>query len=777
MQNDVGRGIIRIDTETRENLGLTSGDIVKLKGKQETVGIVWQCYPQDEGLKIIRMDGIIRQNAGVGIGDYVTIEKVEPQAASKITLAPSKPVRFSPGFESYVQKRLIGRPLIKGDRLLIGVFGTSLVMVVTKTGPKGFVQITQETQIDLKTEPAKETVGVPQVAYEDIGGLRDEVHKVREMIEIPLKHPELFERLGVEPPKGVLLHGPPGTGKTLLAKAVANESDANFISIQGPEIISKFVGEAEERLRQIFKQAQENAPTIIFIDEIDAIAPKRGEVTGEVEKRVVAQLLASMDGLQSRGNVVVIAATNRVNAIDEALRRPGRFDREIELGVPDRRGRKEILQIHTRNMPIEPEYEKKTEIVAILQNMAKNEANNSKERSKQLSSLATEISKASDAKNVKAIVEKLEDPLKSEIRRKLVSEITISKFADISHGYVGADLQALAKEAAMKTLRRLLPKLNLEEDKGIPPEVLESLRVTKEDFMNGFKEIQPSAMREVLVEVPNVKWTDIGGLEDVKNELKEAIEWPLKNPQMFTRLGIRPPRGILLFGPPGTGKTLLAKAVATESETNFIAVKGPELLSKWVGESERGVREIFRKGKQASPVVILFDEIDALAPKRGMHSGSAATETVVNQLLTELDGVEDLKDVVILATSNRPDIVDTSLLRPGRFDRMIFVPAPDEKSRLAIFKVHTKKMPLAKDVKLEEFVKVTEGFSGADIEGVCREAAMNALRKNQESKEVKLADFEKALKAAKPSIQKEDLKRYTDFIKEQKVTESVSYIG
>ncbi|MFC2174703.1 CDC48 family AAA ATPase [archaeon] len=709
MQNDVGRGIVRIDTETREALGLTSGDIVQVKGTTDTVGVVWQCYPQDEGLKIIRMDGLIRQNSGVGIGDYVKIEKTELKPATKITLAPSKPVRFSPGFESYVQKRLIGRPLIKGDRILIGVFGTSLVMIATKTTPKGFVQITQDTQIELKTEPIKEIVGVPQVTYEDIGGVKDEVHKVREMIEIPLKHPELFERLGIEPPKGVLLHGPPGTGKTLLAKAVANESDANFISIQGPEIISKFVGEAEERLRQIFKQAEENAPTIIFIDEIDAIAPKRGEVTGEVEKRVVAQLLASMDGLQTRGNVVVIAATNRVNAIDEALRRPGRFDREIELGVPDRKGRKEILQIHTRNMPLEG--------------------------------------------------------------------VDLDRMADITHGYVGADVQALAKEAAMKTLRRLIPKMNLEGEDGIPTEVLENLKVTKDDFMDAFREVQPSAMREVLVEVPNVKWKDIGGLDDVKKRLKEAIEWPIKNPKMFTRLGIRPPKGIFLFGPPGSGKTMLAKAVATESETNFIVVKGPELLSKWVGESERGVREIFRKARLAAPVVILFDEIDALAPKRGMHAGSAATETVVNQLLTELDGVEELKDVVILATSNRPDIVDPSLLRPGRFDRMIFVPAPDAKSRLAIFEVHTKKMPLAKTVKLETLASSTDGFSGADIEGVCREAAMNALRHNKKAKEVTEKDFEKAMKAARPSIQEDDLKRYHGFMKEHKSIDTASYIG
>jgi transitional endoplasmic reticulum ATPase len=709
LQNDVGRGILRLDSETRERLGLMSGDIVKIKGKKETAGIVWQCYPQDEGKKIIRMDGIIRQNAGVGIGDYVLLEKSEAKPAQKITLAPTQPVRFSPGFDTYVKKRLIGRPVLKGDRLLIGVFGTSLVMMVTKTVPKGILQIAEDSELELKTEPVKEVIGVPQVTYEDIGGLRDEVTKVREMIEIPIKHPELFERLGIEPPKGILLHGPPGTGKTLLAKAVANESDANFISIQGPEIISKYVGEAEERLRQIFKQAQENAPTIIFIDEIDAIAPKREEVVGEVEKRVVAQLLALMDGLEARGNVIVIAATNRPNAVDPALRRPGRFDREIEIGVPDRRGRKEILQIHTRSMP-------------------------------------------------------------------LAKDVNLDRLADLSHGYVGADMQALCKEAAMKTLRRMIPKLNLEEEKGIPMEMLEKLVVTKDDFLNALREIQPSALREVLVEVPNVHWDEVGGLDAVKEELKEAVEWPLKSPEMFVRLGIRPPRGILLFGPPGTGKTLLAKAVATESEANFITVRGPELLSKWVGESEKGLREIFRKARLAAPVIVFFDEMDALAPRRGMYSGTHVTETVVNQLLTEMDGIEEMKDVVVIGATNRPDIVDPGLLRPGRFDRMIMIPAPDEKSRLAIFKVHTKKMPLAKDVDVEDLAKRTEGFSGADIEGLTREAAMVALRRSKTSKEVTAADFEKALSKAKPSIEEPELKKYKEFMEEHG-KEEIKYIG
>jgi transitional endoplasmic reticulum ATPase len=710
LQNDVGRGILRLDTETRKKLALTSGDIVTVKGKRETAGVVWQSYPQDEGLGIVRMDGIIRQNVGVSIGDTVTLAKAEITPAKQIVLAPTQPVRYSPGFDDYVKKRLLGRPITKGDRVLIGVFGTSLIMVAVKVSPKDIVQVAQDTSIELRTEPVKEVSNVSQVTYEDIGGVGDVVKKVREMIEIPLKHPELFERLGIDPPKGVLLHGPPGTGKTLLAKAVANESEANFISIQGPEIMSKFVGEAEERLRQIFKEAEQNAPSIIFIDEIDAIAPKRGEVTGEVERRVVAQLLTLMDGLQSRGKVVVIAATNRVNAIDEALRRPGRFDREIELGVPDRKGRKEILQIHTRNMP-----------------------------------------KADD--------------------------VDLDKLANVSHGFVGADLAALAREAAMKTLRRVIPDLKLEEDAGISAELLEKLIVTKDDFDKALVEIQPSALREVLIEVPNVHWTDIGGLEKVKEELKEAVEWPLKNPAMFKRLGIRAPKGILLFGPPGTGKTLLAKAVANESEANFIAVKGPELLSKWVGESERGVREIFRKARQAAPVIIFFDEIDAIAPTRGRDNGSHVTESVVNQLLTEIDGVEDLKDVVILAASNRPELIDAGLLRPGRFDRMILVPAPDADSRLEILKVHTKNMPLDKDVKYPLLVKKTENYSGADLEGLCREAGMNALRRDKEAKVVSMKDFEVALKAVKPKLGEEDFKKFADFKKVHDKGPSVDMYG
>jgi transitional endoplasmic reticulum ATPase len=711
LQSDVGRGIVRIDTDTREKLGLTSGDIIKIKGKKETAGIVWQAHPQDEGRDLIRMDGLVRQNANVSIGDHVTVEKFEPKRCDKLVLAPTQAVRYSPGFEDYVRKRLIGRPVAKGDRIVVGVFGTALILLVVNTSPKGIVQVQEDTDFQLKEEPTKELEGVPQVTYEDVGGLKDEVQKVREMIEIPLKHPELFDRLGIDPPKGVLLHGPPGTGKTLLAQAVANESDANFVSIQGPEIMSKFVGEAEERLRKLFEDAEKDAPTIIFIDEIDAIAPKREEVVGEVERRVVAQILTLMDGLKSRGEVVVIGATNRPNALDPALRRPGRFDREIELGVPDKQGRKEILQIHTRNMP-------------------------------------------------------------------LTKDVDLNRLADLTHGFVGADIAALAKEAAMKTLRRVIPKINLEDEGALPAEVLENLIVTRDDFMDALKEIQPSALREVLIEVPNVKWNDVGGLEKVKNELKEAVEWPLKYPESFKNMGIRAPRGIFLYGPPGTGKTMLAKAVANESEANFISVKGPEIFSKWVGESEKAIREIFRKGRQASPVVIFLDEVDAIAPRRGSVMGGAhVTETIVNQLLTEMDGIEEMKDVVVIAATNRPDMVDPGLMRPGRFDRLILVPAPDKGSRLAIFKVHTKNVPLDRGVNIKELAERTEGYSGADIEGLVREAAMNALRKNKKSKKVIAEDFEAAFKTIKPSIEKHDLKRFKEFAEEYSDKEVSSYIG
>ncbi len=590
------------------------------------------------------------------------------------------------------------RTFVEGDTTLVMMLGHAIPFIVTKTRPHGIVRITYDTNLQILKEPVPEAKGMPRTTYEDIGGLREEIQRIREMVELPLRHPEIFQRLGIEPPKGVLLHGPPGCGKTLLARAVANESEANFFSINGPEIMSKFYGESEARLREIFQQAQQNSPSIIFIDELDAIAPKREEVTGEVERRVVAQLLALMDGLSGRGNVIVIGATNRPSALDPALRRPGRFDREIEIGVPDKQGRVEILLIHTRGMP-------------------------------------------------------------------LAKDVDLKKLAEMSHGYTGADLSALARETAMKALRRYLPEINLEEER-IPPSVLEKMEIRMEDFLNAFREITPTAMREVYIEVPAVHWDQIGGLEEVKEDLREAVEWPLKNPELFKRMGIRPPKGILLFGPPGCGKTLLARAVATESEANFVSIKGPEVFSKWVGESEKAIREVFRKARMASPAVIFFDEFDSLVPRRGMgYADSGVTERVISQLLTEMDGLITLEDVVIIAATNRPDIVDPAVLRPGRFDRLIYVPEPDEKARLEIFKIYTKEIPLTKDVDLEALANKTKSYSGADIDAVCREAALNALRQNIQSKEVTLADFQKALEKIGPTISPEMEAWYKGFMK------------
>ncbi|XRO75417.1 CDC48 family AAA ATPase [Methanocaldococcus sp. 28A] len=664
-QGDVGRGIARIDPYTMEELGLKPGDVIEIEGaKGKAYAIVYRGFLEDAGKGIIRIDGYLRQNAGVAIGDRVKVKKVELKEAKKVVLAPTQPIRLGPGFEDFIKRKIIGQVLSKGSKVTIGVLGTALTFVVVSTSPAGPVRVTDFTHVELKEEPVSEIkeTKIPDVTYEDIGGLKEEVKKVREMIELPMRHPELFEKLGIEPPKGVLLVGPPGTGKTLLAKAVANEAGANFYVINGPEIMSKYVGETEENLRKIFEEAEENAPSIIFIDEIDAIAPKRDEATGEVERRLVAQLLTLMDGLKGRGQVVVIGATNRPNALDPALRRPGRFDREIVIGVPDREGRKEILQIHTRNMP-------------------------------------------------------------------LAEDVDLDYLADVTHGFVGADLAALCKEAAMRALRRVLPSIDLEAEE-IPKEVLDNLKVTMDDFKEALKDVEPSAMREVLVEVPNVKWEDIGGLEEVKQELREAVEWPLKAKEVFEKIGVRPPKGVLLFGPPGTGKTLLAKAVANESGANFISVKGPEIFSKWVGESEKAIREIFRKARQSAPCIIFFDEIDAIAPKRGRDLSSGVTDKVVNQLLTELDGMEEPKDVIVIAATNRPDIIDPALLRPGRLDRVILVPVPDEKARLDIFKIHTRGMNLAEDVNLEELAKKTEGYTGADIEALCREAAMLAVRES-----------------------------------------------
>jgi len=698
LQNDVGRGLVRMDSKARKDLDVNTGDIVELKGKRSTAALVWQAHPQDEGLNIVRMDGYLRQNTGVGLGDKITLKKAELKEAKKVVLAPTQPMKYSPGFDQFVKKKMVGRAINRGDTVFIGVFGTSFPLVAALVQPTGIVMINESTELVLKEAPEKETAQIASITYEDVGGLKDEVQKIREMVELPLRHPELFERLGIEAPKGVLIYGPPGTGKTLLARAVASESEANFVHIGGPELVSKFVGESEERLRQLFKDAQDNAPSIIFMDEIDAIAPKREEAQGEVERRMVSQLLTMMDGLKARGQVIVIGATNRPNSIDPALRRPGRFDREIELGVPDRQGRLEILQIHTRSMP-------------------------------------------------------------------LSEDVNVDELAAITHGYTGADVSALTKEAAMKVLRRILPKIDLTQE-FIPPEILDNLKVTREDFFNALREVRPSALREVFVERPNVKWGDIGGLENVKKELKEAVELPLKSPEIFTKMGIRPVKGILLVGLPGTGKTMFAKAVATETEANFISIKGPEVLSKWVGESEKAVRETFRKARMATPCIIFIDEIDSIAPHRGGgDDGNRVSERVVDTLLTEMDGLTGLKNVVVIAATNRPELLDMALMRGGRFDRIIEIPVPEEKTRVEIFKLHTKSMPVAKGVDLAEFAKKTDGYTGADIENVCREAGMAAIRRGVNVDKVEEKDFEEALATVKPSVTKSYVEKIKKFAK------------
>jgi len=685
-QRDVGHGKVRIDNETMQKLAITAGDFIEVHGKRTTVAIAWPAYAEDQGQEIVRMDGLLRRNAGVALNEYVTIKKAEVKDAQTIVFAPTD-VRLSVDeeFVGFVKRRFMDMPFVEGDMTLLSIFGSAVPLIATRTRPHGPVKITEPSVVQVMSEPTPEKKGIPIVTYEDIGGLHGEIQRIREMVELPLRHPELFQRLGIEPPKGVFLYGPPGCGKTLLAKGVANESDANFYVISGPEIMSKFYGESEARLREIFQKALETAPSIIFIDEMDAIAPKREEVTGEVERRVVAQLLSLMDGMGARGNIIVIGATNRPNAIDPALRRPGRFDREIEIGVPDKMGRYEILQIHTRTMP-------------------------------------------------------------------LASDVDLRRLADICHGYTGADMSSLCREAAMKGLRRYLPEINLEEER-IPGSILEKMEVKLEDFMTAYREITPTAMREVYIEVPSVQWSDVGGLTDVKQQLQEAVEWPLKKPEVFKRVGIRPPKGILLFGPPGCGKTMLARAVATEGEANFISIKGPELFSKWVGESEKAIREVFRKGRTAAPSIIFFDELDSVVPRRGMGFGdSGVSERVISQLLTELDGIESLENVVIIGATNRPDIIDPAILRPGRFDRLIFVPAPDYATRLQILKIHTKTMPLAKDVDLDQIASQAGGYSGADIEAVCREAGLVALRRDIEAKNVTLEDLRDAIERVKPSI-------------------------
>ncbi len=626
---DVGRGVARIDYDAMDALDASTGDVVEIKGKRRTVAKCLPLYPSDEGRGIIRIDGLIRNNAGVAIGDVVVVKKVKAPPAEKVVVAPLEAV--PPIDERYLADALESVPVTKGDNIMIPYFGGRLTFQVVGLSPVADAALITQRTVFVISEKGESLRGVPQVTYEDIGGLKDEIQKVREMIELPLRHPEIFEKLGVEAPKGILLYGPPGTGKTLLAKAVATESNAHFIPISGPEIMSKFYGESEARLREIFKEAKEKAPSIVFIDEIDSIAPKREEVTGEVERRVVSQLLSLMDGLEARGKVIVIAATNRPNAIDPALRRPGRFDREIEIKVPAKGGRLEILQIHARHMPL------------------------------------VEASESDKSVSTADIVD-------------------LEKLAAVTHGFVGADLEYLCKEAAMKTLRRNLPDIQLEEDR-LSPETLDKLTVTMPDFESALRDVTPSAMREVYLETPDVTWAEIGGLVAVKRELQEAVEWPLKYPDLYERTGYTMPKGILLFGPSGTGKTMLAKAVATESEANFISVRGPELLSKWVGESERGIREVFRRARQASPCVIFFDELDAVAPVRGMGGDSMVTERVVSQLLTELDGIQSLHGVVVLAATNRIELIDPALLRAGRFDKLVQVPLPDKDSRREILRI------------------------------------------------------------------------------------------
>ena len=721
VQDDVNKGIIRIDANFMRELNARQGDIIEIEGQRKTLAIVDRAYPSDIGLDFIRMDGLTRKNGHTGIGESVIVRKATVKEAKKVTIAPAREGMVIRASAHMFKPGLLGRAVVKGDIVSIGgtrrrkttmsgnplfdemfsMFDEGLIgigfgdikFVVVETDPKQGVLITENTELVLNPEAVevKEDAAIG-VTYEDIGGLQEEIKKIREMVELPLKHPEIFERLGVEPPKGVLLQGPPGTGKTLLAKAVANETNSHFVLINGPECMSKFYGESEANIRKKFEEAEKNAPSIIFIDEIDAIASKREETRGEVERRVVAQLLALMDGLKSRGKVVVIAATNVPNILDPALRRPGRFDRELEIGVPNKDGRLNILKIHTRNMP-------------------------------------------------------------------LSKDIDLKELAAVTHGFVGADLASLSKEAAMIVLRRVLPDLKYDEEEAIPKEILERLMITKNDFKEALKVVRPSALREVFVDVPNVKWQDIGGLENVRQELIEAVEWPLKHPEAFERLGVKPPKGILLYGPPGTGKTMLAKAVANESEANFISIKGPELLSKWIGESEKAVREVFKKARQTAPTIVFFDEIDSLAPRRSASSDSHVTERVVNQLLTEIDGLEALHDIVIIGATNRPDMLDTALLRPGRFDRIILTPPPDKKSRTEIFSLHTKTMPL-KNVDVTELAEKTEGYVGADIEAICREAAILALRENMSAQEVTTQHFDNALKKVRPSVTKDIEQEY-----------------
>ncbi len=690
-QRHVGKGLAVVDPKVVEDNNWEAGNILELTGNRKSHTKLWPGSIEEYGTGAIKIDGITRQNIGAGIGEKISVKKVDAKEAEQVTVSPIEKLSAE-GLQEYMQANYMGHVMTAGDILLVTThLGGKTQLVVTNTTPSGKpVIVTAQTSFKLGSVTKAVDNSVPRVTYDDLGGLKNEVQKIREMVELPMRHPELFEKLGVEAPKGVLLYGPPGTGKTLLAKAVAGETNSHFLSISGPEIMGKFYGESEERLRELFKQAEENSPSIVFIDEIDSIAPKREEVTGEVEKRIVSQLLTLMDGMKSRGKVVVIAATNRPDSLDPALRRPGRFDREIEIGIPDEAGRKEILDIHTRGMPLD-------------------------------------------------------------------DKVKLGQIAKVTHGFVGADLEILAKEAAMRSLRRILPDIDLEEEK-IPSEVLQKIVITENDFREALKEVRPSALREVLVQVPNITWDDVGGLGSLKEELHEAVEWPLKHKEAFEHADVKPPKGILLYGPPGTGKTLIAKAVAHTTESNFISIKGPELLSKWVGESEKGVREIFRKARQAAPCIIFLDEVDALAPSRSSgNTDSHVTERIVSQLLTEIDGLEELHNVLVIGATNRVDLIDNALLRPGRFDRILEVPLPDSGGRQHIFQIHTKKKPLGNNIDFTRLVELTNGFSGAEIEGVCNRAAMSAIRRYVDNKEksvksIKITqeDFENAIKKLRP---------------------------
>ncbi|MDD5651008.1 MAG: CDC48 family AAA ATPase [Candidatus Nanoarchaeia archaeon] len=879
LQEEAYKGIVRIDSQTMKDIGVHVGDIIEIEGEKKTVGIVDRAYPTDIGQSIIRMDGVIRKNAKTGIGEFVKITKADVKEAKSITIAPAqKGIMVQADPEAFKQG-LIGRAVVKGDLISLG--GTTrrrrpfsgspfedifdvfeqggfmgnfslggLKFVVVNANPKESVIITENTQLTINpkaTEVAEENEKILDVAYEDVGGLDVEVKKIREMVELPLKHPEIFEKLGVEPPKGVLLYGPPGTGKTLLAKAVANETSANFILINGPEIFNKFYGESEKKVREIFDEASKNAPSIIFIDELDAIAPNRDSniSSGEVERRVVSQLLTMMDGLNSRGKVIVMGATNRPDALDPALRRPGRFDREIEINIPDKAGRLNILKIHTRSMPLfnfekdvfindlfqeikfydtrsiekikileeeitnlklklkeESVDKNKTKLKEEIKSKEKDIESITKSKSgikklnEDLPKLKKDLESIYESMNIKKhlfgirgkddprdpfLIQEIEEEFKKAkviydtlVEAKILSNQFLEKvvknsiddmlkyFSSITHGFVGADLAALSKEAAMSVLRREYPKLNLKESTKFTKEQMEGLEVLKKDFEEALKFVQPSALREVTVETPDVKWSDVGGLKDLKEELREAVEWPLKNPEAFKRIGINPPKGILLYGPPGTGKTLLAKVIATESEANFIQINGPELQKEGIiGKETERLRKIFKRAKQVAPCIVFFDEIDSFARTRGgAGSISDSNESLLNTLLTEMDGMVELKDIFIIAATNRPDLIDPALLRPGRFDKIILTSPPNKEARLQIFKIHTNKMPLAKEVDLNMLAELTEGYVGSDIEGICKEAGLSTLRENILATEVPMEMFERAIEKIKPSASPEDVQKY-----------------